>query len=170
VVTIVLLVQDTGDKKPAPKAGSAATSTFPELGMDRAMAAATNGRARTRPRPDPRLRPVGSILTGAALAKATGELLASCSDSKKATNLFYKANRLRYQDQHRPWAKAAFAALLRCRHALDGQKMWSAFRLAQLHAKDGECRKSTRAWRKWVRYGGLRKNSLLKQPRCARKK
>lgn len=157
VVTIILIVQDPK----TPKSSDSKPTADP-------IAAVTmHGRSMQRARPVPRRRAASNTsLSGATLAKTTGELLAGCSSHNKATNLFWKANRRRRSSGQRAWAKAAFAALLKCQHAKDGQKMWAAYRLAQLHAKDGECDAAARAWRRWILHGGPGKKPELKRPKC----
>jgi len=163
VVTIILFIQAPGDKK--------SKETLPDADPAVATKHNTNARANpmerhSAPRHRPRRAASGTSLSGASLAKTTGELLAECSDANKATSLFRLANRRRYKSEYRAWSKAAFAALLKCRHAISGQKMWAAYRLAQLHAKDGECKALAHAWIRWMRYGGLIKNAHLKKPKC----
>jgi len=162
VVVTILLVAAEPEKK---------TAAGDKTKEDPIIAATTNGAPKPRERPHARHRaPPTSPLSKAALAKTTGELLGGCVSANKATSLFYKANRRRYKSEHRLWAKAAFMALLKCRHALSGQKMWSAYRLAQLHAKDGECDAADWAWRRWILNGGPGKKPHLKRPKCRRSK
>ncbi len=159
VLIIVLLASGPEDNKSKGKKSNADTIAATAMGslpiVDR--------------RAPPRLTPADTSLKGASLAKTTGELLVGCTSPTKATNLFYRANRRRYKAEHRAWCKAAFTALLQCRHAITGQKMWSAYRLAQLHSKDGECDAVTKAWHRWMLYGGRSKKPHLKKPKCTRK-
>ncbi len=157
VVTILLLVSEPGEKKP-PETKDVKNPI---------VANTMNGVPEILSRPTPRRHSEGTTsLSGIGRAKLTGELLAGCSNLKKATSLFYKADRRRRKKQHHEWAKAAFSALIQCSHAISGQKMWAAYRLAKLHAKDGECASVDQAWRQWALNGGLRKNGHLKKPRC----
>lgn len=161
VVTILLLVSGPEKKTSA--------GTKPK---DNPIIAATmNDAPKPMDRPAPRRHAAPrSPLSRAALAKSAGKLLAGCVSANKATSLFYKANRRRYKSEHRAWAKAAFMALLKCRHAASGQKMWSAYRLTQLHAKDGECDAANWAWRRWILNGGPGKKPHLKRPKCKPRK
>jgi serine/threonine protein kinase len=160
VVTILLLVSEPEKKKPEE------TKSV----QNPIVAASMNGDPDTMDRPaPPRPNEANTSLSGVSYAKAAGELLAGCTSLKKATNLFYKADRRRRKKKHHTWAKAAFTALLQCRYAISGQKMWGAYRLAKLHAKDGECDAAARAWRQWVLNGGTRKNGHLKKPKCQQK-
>jgi len=78
------------------------------------------------------------------------KILKQCTDRIKAYKLFRQATFWFRMNQRKSWVRAAFGALLKCRHTSLGQKRWVLHRLAKLHAKAGECSRAKQRWEQYT--------------------